>query len=176
MTDSEVSHAFLLVDDPTFEVRLVLEAHSTGYRLVSLERFARDNFIVAVVTPSRDLAAGLRKTGLWLGATFDMKGLFGIFLTLVWERVVRRRVRNPFRSTRSLFCSEAVVRTLKAAEYPGAGALADEETTPQEILDFLERDQAARVERLERFSRKTPRADRARARELALQPEGAPVS
>jgi hypothetical protein len=136
-TRSRASHAWLLVEDPLFKLRLVLEAHSTGFRLVTLARFARDNTVVAIATPAHPLDPGLPQAGGWLGERFDTAGIIG----MAW--VVARRFfhlspgRNPFRSTQALFCSESVVRTLKAAGYPGAEGLVDEEETPADVLAFL---------------------------------------
>ncbi len=139
LTRSRASHAWLLVEDPLFRLRLVLEAHSTGFRLVTLARFARDNRVVALVQPAHPIDRGLPEAGTWLGESFDTIGLVG----MAW--VVLRRLfhlspgKNPFRSARALFCSESVVRTLKAAGYPGAEALGDEDETPEDVLDFLQR-------------------------------------
>ena len=140
MTRSRTSHAWLLVEDPVFELRLVLEAHSSGFRLVSFTRFVKDNVVVALVEPSHPVEPGLPAAGTWLGESFDVLGLFGIFLTLVARWFKQRPWRNPFPSAGSLFCSESVIRTLQAAGYPGAERLAAEETTPGELLEFFEAD------------------------------------
>jgi hypothetical protein len=139
MTRSRTSHAWLLVEDPLFQLRLVLEAHSTGFRLVSFTRFVRSNKVVALVVPdpAHPLAGGLPAAGEWLGTKFDMLGLLGIFLTLVARWLVQRPWRNPFPTAGALFCSEAVIRVLKEARYPGAHRLADEETTPAELLEWF---------------------------------------
>jgi hypothetical protein len=142
MTRSRTSHAWLLVEDPAFELRLVLEAHTTGFRLISFTRFVKDNVVVALVEPSHPVAPGLPAAGAWLGESFDVLGLVGIFLTLVGRWFRQRPWRNPFPSARSLFCSEAVIRTLQAAAYPGAADLHAEETTPGELLAFFEKDPA----------------------------------
>jgi hypothetical protein len=138
MMRSKASHAWLLVEDPLFGLRLVLEAHSTGFRLVSLASFVRDNKVVAIVAPAHDLGHGMPEAGGWLGDEFDVLGLFGIFLTMVAKWFKRKAWRNPFTSSRALFCSEAVVRVMKAAHYPGAARLGDETTTPAELLAFFE--------------------------------------
>src|SRR5512135_225506 len=85
LTRSRASHAWLLVDDPVFALRLVLEAHSTGFRLVTLARFARDNRVVALVQPAHPIDQGLPEAGTWLGEKFDTVGLVG----MTWV-VVRR--------------------------------------------------------------------------------------
>lgn len=145
MMRSQASHAWLLVEDPLFELRLVLEAHSTGFRLIAFAEFVKENRVVALVEPAHDLHRGLPEAGGWLGDQFDVLGLFGIFLTLVGRWLSPRRWRNPFTSSRALFCSEAVVRVMKASRYPGAERLGDETTTPAELLAFLEADLGSRV-------------------------------
>ena len=139
MTRSRTSHAWLLVEDPTFQLRLVLEAHTTGFRLVSFTRFVKCNKVVALVVPdpAYPLAPALPAAGEWLGTKYDMLGLAGIFLTLVARWFVQRPWKNPFPTAGALFCSEAVIRTLKEASYPGSAKLRDEETTPAELLEWL---------------------------------------
>jgi hypothetical protein len=149
MTRSQTSHAWLLVEDPTFGLRLVLEAHSTGFRLVSFTRFVKDNRVVALVVPAHPVQPALCDAGEWLGDSFDVLGLFGIFLTLVARWFRQRPWRNPFPTPSALFCSEAVVRTLKAARYPGSEALDDEATSPADLLAFFERDPACELLRRE---------------------------
>lgn len=169
MTRSRTSHAWLLVEDPAFRLRLVLEAHSSGFRLVSFTRFVKDNVVVALVEPAQPLDGALPEAGEWLGDSFDVIGLFGIFLTLVARWFRQRPWRNPFPTPSALFCSEAVIRTLRAARYPGSDALDPESTTPAELLAFLERDPASRVLRradlhLWRHLRGAPAAARPAAR------------
>lgn len=142
MTRSQTSHAWLLVEDPVFDLRLVLEAHSTGFRLVSFTRFAKDNKVIALVETPHRLDHAMPVAGAWLGEKFDVLGLFGIFLTLVMRWFHQRPWRNPFPTPSALFCSEAVVRTLKAAGYPEADGLGDETTSPADLLTFMKRNPA----------------------------------
>lgn len=134
---SKASHAFLLVDDPIFRLRLVMEAHSSGFRLVTLARFARANRIVSVIVPAHPLDAGLPRAGSWLGEAFDTLGIVGMALVLLRRLLELSPVRSPLHSPTALFCSEAVVRTLKAAGYPGAEALGNEDSTPEDVRQFL---------------------------------------
>ena len=171
MTRSRTSHAWLLVHDPLFARDLVLEAHTTGFRLVSLARFEKENRAVALVEPAHPIAPGLPAAAAWLGEAFDVIGLFGIFLALVRRWFVHGPLRNPFPTARALFCSEAVIRTMQAAGYERASALAPEGTTPAELLAWLRADPGAAVhegEDLEAWRRTElppdPRLARARAR------------
>jgi hypothetical protein len=154
VTRSRASHAFLIFDDPVLSVRLVLEAHSTGYRLVGLDEFVVKNRIVALASSNEQapagvqrlgdaIDAGLHATGIWLGARYDFKGLFGIFLALLRGLLSRRRFKNPFRSARSLFCSEAVVRTLQAGGHPAVASLDADSVGPQDLIDLFAKDPGA---------------------------------
>jgi hypothetical protein len=134
---SKASHAFLLVDDPVFRLRLVMEAHSTGFRLVTLARFARTNRIVSVIVPAHRLDAGLPRAGSFLGEAFDTLGILGMAWVLLRRLLHLAPGRSPLHSPTALFCSEAVVRTLKAAGFPGAEALGNEDSTPEDVRRFL---------------------------------------
>ena len=180
MTRSRTSHAWMLVDDPAFEMRLVLEAHSTGFRLVSFARFVKDNVVVALVEPAHPIAPGLPAAGAWLGEAVDVLGLFGIFLALVRRWFEQGPLENPFPTPRALFCSEAVIRTMQAADYPGAEKLAAEGTTPAELLQFLRDDPGSVVHERARLNLwhhlkalpETERAAAARAYELTTVSRG----
>lgn len=149
MTRSQTSHAWLLVEDSLFGQRLVMEAHSTGFRLVSFVRFVKGNKVLALVKAAHPIEPGLPETAERLGDEFDVIGLLGIFLTLVGRWFSQRPWRNPFPTTRALFCSEAVVRTLQAASYPRAGELGCETTTPADLLAWFEADPSNVVYRRE---------------------------
>jgi hypothetical protein len=179
MTRSPASHAWMLLEDPAFEMRLVLEAHSTGFRLVSFSRFVKDNVVVALVEPAHPLGPGLPAAGAWLGEAFDLLGLFGIFLALLRRAFLRGPLRNPFPTPRALFCSEAVIRTMRAAGYPGSERLAPEGTTPAELLGFF-RDEGCTVHARDELNlwhhlKSLPDGERsAAARALALTPSPRP--
>jgi hypothetical protein len=147
MTRSRASHAWLLVEDPIFKLRLVLEAHSSGFRLVSFLRFVKENRVVALLQPRVSVEGGLPAAGSWLGERFDVLGLFGIFLVLVQRWFKQGPLENPFPTSRALFCSEAVIRTLQAASYPGAADLDSEATSPAQLLTWLVADGCAVVQR-----------------------------
>ena len=142
-TSSPASHAWLLVDDPVFKVRLVVEAGVTGFRIESLARFEKTNVIVAIVTPQHRLEEGMPETARWLGEKFDKRGLAGMAWVLVGRLFFHARWKNPFRSVKALFCSEAVARSLVEAKYPGAAELfegKEEEVAPGDLLRWFERD------------------------------------
>jgi hypothetical protein len=137
VTGSRTSHAYLLFRDPLFRILVVMEAHSTGFRVLPYRRFRRENRIVATIAPDHDLTPGLHAAGKWLGEQFDVAGLLRMGLELLrrWAAIGVRR--QPLPGTRALFCSEAVVRALQAADFPQSDALDPENVTPQELFDWL---------------------------------------
>ena len=137
VTGSRTSHAWLLVYDPVFKLRMVMEAHSTGMRLVPLTVFEKTNVVVAQAHPRVDFSRALQNAGRWLGEKYDFTGLLGMAWVLL-GRWIRRKWRNPFNDSRALFCSEAVVQTLRSAEYPHIGELQADSTSPEDLLDFLQ--------------------------------------
>jgi hypothetical protein len=139
MTRGRCSHAWLLYYDQDFECDMVMEAH-TEWRLVPFDVFMRKNTIVRIFVPRQSIDGGLKLGGHFLGTRYDVEGAFvGLFLVELFKRF-GRKLRNPFRSRRSWFCSEGVVQVLRSARYPGADKLSPSDTTPEDLLKFFERD------------------------------------
>jgi hypothetical protein len=144
ITGSKASHAWLLVDDPVFRLRMVMESHTTGFRLVPLTEFAKTNEVVALAVPQVDLSDGVAEAGAWLGSRYDFTGLLGMCVVLA-GRWLHQKWKNPVQSARSMFCSEAVVRVLQAARYPHADAIDPDDTSPQDLLALLQGDGSCEV-------------------------------
>ncbi len=138
LTRSKVSHAFLVYFDVDFDRDMVMEAVGAGFRIVPLDKFARHNRIVDVVTPRFPIDEGLRAAVDWLGESYDARGIVGMAILLA-VRALRRRTRgarNLLASRRALFCSEAVARACRACKYPGFDR-DPETTTPQDLYQFF---------------------------------------
>lgn len=145
MSGSPFSHAWLLVEDPFFQLRLVMEAHTTGFRLISLARFVKDNKVLELVVPAHSLEAGLPETGEWLGDAYDVRGLFSIFLATLGQLITHKKIADRRHASKGLFCSEAVVRSMKAANYPGAHLLGNETTSPSALFEFFKKDPGSKI-------------------------------
>ena len=146
MTHSRTSHAWLLVEDPAFKLRLVLEAHSSGFRLVSFTRFVKDNVVVALVEPSHPVEPGLPAAGEWLGESFDVLGLFGIFLTLLGALVPPAALAEPVPDRERALLLGGGDPDAAGGGIPGERRRSTPEaTTPAELLAFFERDPACVV-------------------------------
>lgn len=140
-TRATVSHCWLLYYDLDMKIDMVLEAHESGFRLVPFDVFSKRNSIVAIMQPTTNIDRGLEAIGLWLGKGYDFAGLAG----MAWVMALRKfgvKVKNPTQKKRALFCSEAIVLALQAANMPGAERMVAEETSPGDLLAFLQAAQA----------------------------------
>lgn len=138
VTGSKVSHAFLVYRDVDFERVMVMEAVGAGFRIVPLDKFAKHNRIVGIVTPHHPIDEGLKTAVDWLGEGYDAGGIVGMAILLA-ARALRRRTRgarNFLANRRALFCSEAVARACRACAYPGFDR-DPETTTPQDLYAFF---------------------------------------
>lgn len=134
-TKSEASHSFFLYWDDDFECDMVIEAHELGFRLITWKRFVKKNRIVALVEPAHSLDKGFARLGEWVGSAYDFGGLIGQSV-VQFGRFLQRKWRNPFRSSRSMFCSESIARCMQWAGHPDAQKFPPKETAPQDLLRF----------------------------------------
>ena len=118
---------------------MVLEATEGGFRIVPLDKFSQQNFVVAVFVPKHSIEAGLKAAVDWLGEHFDYTGLVGMAFVAM-GRWLRRKWNNPWASSKAMFCSEAVVRVLQASNYPGAEDMAPTGTSPEDLLEFFHKE------------------------------------
>jgi hypothetical protein len=136
-TAGRTSHTFLVYHDSDWGREMVMEATQGGYRIVPFEHYK--NSLVAIFTPKHSIDVGLAKSVDWLGENYDYKGLFG----MAWVelgRWLKRKWRNPWQSSTSMFCSEAVVRVLQGSSYPGAEQFDPGSTDPETLLRFFEKE------------------------------------
>jgi len=137
-TGSKVSHAFFVYQDEELEMRMVMEAHELGFRLTPYDHFVKKNQIIGLFTPTKPIEVGLRYVAKrYLGTVYDYPGLFGSVVVIA-GRWLHRKWRNPFRSSRNVFCSEAVYIALQKS--PGYECLTDDPDSvdPQLMMQYLE--------------------------------------
>lgn len=138
LTVSKCSHAWFLYYDKDFELDMVMEAHELGFRLLPFEVFKKHNIIVKVVTPKHSIDEGLKMVGRkFLGSHYDYAGLLGM-LWVVMGQFLKRKWKNPFRSSMNVFCSEAVVRAMLMSPGYANLDLDPEQEEPEDVLRFFE--------------------------------------
>lgn len=138
ITKSRCSHAWFLYYDRDFDMQMVMEAHEVGFRILPLDRFEKHNSIVKILQPAYDIDLGLKKVAhQYLGSPYDFMGLLGMAWVAL-GRALKKVWKNPFRSSKYVFCSEAVVRAMLWSDgYKDIGLVPDR-TDPQRLLEFFE--------------------------------------
>lgn len=137
LTGSTASHAFFIYHDLDWDEDWVMEAHELGFRDEPLRLFEKKNEIVASFVPKQSIAVGMRYVAKnYIGTAYDFGGLLGSAFLLL-GRWLKRKWHNPLNSSKSVFCSEAVVIALQKSDYPGADGLVAYDTTPQDLLNFF---------------------------------------
>ena len=133
-TRSTTSHAWLAFTSQDMGMDIVLEAHFT-FRAVPYAWFKKRNRIVAEYEIPVGQAA-IVKCASFLGENYDYTGIVGGIIVSV-GRWFKHKWHNPWGNPKAQTCSEAVVRALQAAAYPGAEKLNAEDTSPQTLMEFL---------------------------------------
>lgn len=133
-TKSKVSHTFFVV--PALGHELVFEEGTFGWTVRTLEDLAKQDTIVALVTPKYPILVGFEKSLKDLGQPYGYGVLLGMFFVMI-ARSMGRRIRNPFRSAHSMICSERGISVLQDSGYPGSEHFDPATTTPEDLLEFV---------------------------------------
>jgi hypothetical protein len=142
ITKSKASHAFVIYFAHDWNMDCVLEAHELGFRITPLERFIVKNNIVKVVVPRHPIDEGLLVIAKrYLGSMYDYKGLFGMSVVML-GRFLKRKWNNPFRGSKSVFCSESVIIAMKNSHGYEDLDLSDD-TDPEALLEYFETKECA---------------------------------
>lgn len=78
----------------------------------------------------------------YVGSRYDFEGLIGMTWVMI-GRWLRRKWKNPFRSAKNVFCSEAVIRAMLDSPGYGAACPLDPESSPEDLLLYFERSEGA---------------------------------
>lgn len=137
MTHSKVSHAWIYFDnDSFFGFPLVLESTTEGFRIIPYEQFKKANIVVTLVDTKIDISSALVKEAQNLGESYDFIGLIGMFFVMI-GKWFKMKIKNPSHNLHSMFCSEAVVRILQQANYPGTKDLDPKNISPEDLYELL---------------------------------------
>jgi hypothetical protein len=139
-TSSTVSHTFIVYYDEEWKRDMVMESEGGMGGSVRIVRFnPASTSIVKIVTPKYDIEVGMNKMVDNLGEVYDYTGLFG----MAWVELgkwLKRKWRNPWHSSKNLFCSELVAQVLRDSGYPGSEQLDPGSTDPEMLLKFFEQE------------------------------------
>ena len=136
-TKSRASHAWVAYHDPMLGIDVVAEAHEFGFRIIRYDKFIKRNNVVAIFRLNQPPQKVMRKMSEWLGTMYDFAGLIGMGLSILGRYFGLKAIKNPFHSADAVFCSESVVRVMKDLDPVRYEKLDPENTTPQDLLDFM---------------------------------------
>ena len=140
-TKAKVSHAFLY--SPFAELGDVAEAAWCGYRISTLTKLTSGTTrVVTMKTPVVPLKMEIAKQ--WLDTPYAYAALFGEAWVCI-GRLFRKMWKNPFPDPHHMFCSEAIVLLMQQSGYPGADKLDAVSTSPDDLLRFMEEQEAGGV-------------------------------
>jgi len=142
-TRSTVSHCFLVYYDAEWKRDMIMESEGGLGGSVRIVRFNPDNpDIVNLFTPRHDIEHGMQQMAEKLGELYDYGGLFGMAWVMV-GRWLKRKWKNPWNSSKALWCSELVAEVMKDSGYPGSGVFEDATvTSPEDLYEFFLQEQA----------------------------------
>lgn len=149
-TKSKCSHSFITLEDSMLG-KIVVESDAGGVQVVMWDRFhSPGNTLVHEVEVTSEFALPALKQAMTecLNEAYDYSGVIGMAWVMLWRRL-KKRVRNPFHSSKARFCSNFVTRYLQilndlaqkagaALVYPGTDKLTPEDTNAQDVWDFLD--------------------------------------
>jgi hypothetical protein len=137
VTGSKASHAFFVYHDTDFDLEMVMEAHELGFRLTPLKHFEKYNKIVKLVSPRNPIEVGLKHIARrYLGSEYDFGGLFGMSWVML-GRFLQRKWKNPWRSSKNVFCSESVILAMKMSPGYEHMHLVAGNSSPQDLYDWF---------------------------------------
>lgn len=143
VTNSQVSHAWVVYHSDLLDLDMVMEAHELGFRSLTLDHFKEKNKIVLMTPVDVDVTPGLRLLAVHLGDNYDYAGLLGMSFVIMgtWFKRFfkkwKKRVKNPWQEANRYFCSEAVVTMLQASNSRMVEDVVAENTSPQMLMDIL---------------------------------------
>jgi hypothetical protein len=141
-TRAEVSHAFLYLRATEFG-DLVMEAGWDGWRMSTPEALCSGTTRIVELVPCPEnmrapVLAAVVASRSALGERYDYEGLLGMAWVEIAKNWLRKKVKNPFRSARSMFCSDAVVSLiLQPAKWPNAELLDAQSISPEDLREFV---------------------------------------
>lgn len=132
-TKSKVSHCFIVFE--AFGHKWILESGIKGVVILPLDKFDGEiRALVDIPELTPEALGNVMEDDL--GRDYDFTGLAGMAINYI-GRWFKAKWKNPLNASRSMFCSEFVVKALAESKFPGADQLDAADTSPQDLLDFL---------------------------------------
>jgi hypothetical protein len=140
MTKRPYSHCWLLLEgeDSLRGISMVLEESTDGLRFIPWQGYADKKVVVKIITPPQPLDKGVTDLMQHLGTGYDYPGLLGEGIRIVFQEWFKRKISNPFASSKQMWCSEAVAYAIeKSGFYPNAKPDDWQRCTPADVETLL---------------------------------------
>lgn len=131
-TNAPISHCWLLVSDPVWGL-MVIEAGEVNVDIASYKNFILKNKVVYLGLLEGDMTNGMKALKGWMDESYDYMGLIG----MAWVELgdwIQRKLKNPFVSSTSMFCSELITRFMQAIPYKGFESMIPDSASPKALL------------------------------------------
>ena len=135
ITKSPVSH--VMIEIPVWGRRMIAEATLGGTRLVP--SYKSRHHVVKEYTCKFDVKGGLFEISDHLGSHYDYAGLIVIAWTKLTWKWFKSKLKTFKWENKSIKCSELVAMFLRANNIDGSSELNIELTTPDDILNFCDK-------------------------------------
>jgi hypothetical protein len=144
-TKANVSHAYVIFYDPTLDDEYILEADTRGFQPMRYSQFKKNNNVVMELDPHVEMGAAIRMADRWVGEqSYDYEGFFSMVIVIA-ARWFKKKIKNPFHSPHSMYCSEAMTKLLQFANFPGAEQLDPPSEDPMSLATDMLRNGASNV-------------------------------
>jgi len=144
-THSKASHTYIVFT--AADEKLVINANVHGVVCEHYENYKKHTTIVAeydIVMSEDEEHTALAYALKQLLLPYDFLALFG-FGWVLFNKAFGRQVRQPFRNKAAYICSELVITTLQAPNFPASHLMDREFTSPEDIIDFLDSHNRAKL-------------------------------
>lgn len=140
LTGSKVNHAFILYRSNLWGGWWAVQVDDKGVRIVPSEYLESNSTSVVLYSYERNIEHSLSDIRGEVGEDYDYAGILGFFIRIIAWKVAKKKIRNALHRKNELFCSELVAKFLRCASVKGATQLNPSTTSPQDILEFVQRD------------------------------------
>ena len=137
LTRSPVSHVYIEYESVLWGGRWAAEATKGGVRKVIAKKARHD--VYAEFRCKFDVERGLAAVSKYFGEDYDYIGVAIFGALIVLGRWFSVKVKSPFRSSKSQFCSEFVTRFFKGARLEGVAGWDVGKSSPGRLYRFCEK-------------------------------------
>ena len=143
LTKSKASHAYFRFGIDNEEV--VCHANGTGVNFDYYKTFIKKNSVVKeyeLLLTQENEKKVIAYVISQLDKPYDKLAVVGFAWVLI-NKAFGRKIKNPIRNKSAYFCSELTLEALKIVNFKGLDSLDRETTTPEDLMEFMDKSSEA---------------------------------